>query len=642
MPIHRPLLGLVLIAATVITLTSMTRAQASDRVISLSFDPDGARVLITLPGASANDLADAQLPDWLTVAAPQSGVLDGANAIVLQGVLPGIDDANQNYGASSTGAYMIRALAGLPALENAASDRITIQTPGHYRGVVTGTLIAESIAPDMYSATFELDDTWSDADVFFGPYDIQERIIEQPAGDVRVRTYFRPEDQGFAQDYLNAAEGYITRYSQNIGPYPNSGFAIVSAPIPVGYAFDGLTYISKDILGHPYMLGRSLAHEILHNWWGSGVRMDYNSGNWAEGLTTYQADYALAADRSAKGAKAMRRDWLASLTALPAGRDYTLRDFRSSGHNGDQSVGYGKSAMVFHRLNENLGSDVFDAALRNFWRSHEGNVAGWQDLQSAFETESGQSLDAFFSQFLDRRGLPQVTLQNATVIDTEDGFAVTLRLRQDSKPYALSLPIVLETVSGRAQRTVLFDKAMAEFRFTVNDQPTRLSVDPDFHVLRQLSEGELPSTLQDVLRADEVALVASDGAAGVSQQLVTQVFRDPERINITDTLKTVSDTSVIIVVGTAEQIQARRKAHFDTNIPDMATSGHSRVWVEADRTSRLWLFISAHDVQSLPETLSALRYYGTQSYLVFDRTARPKTGRWPVKDSPLVVNFEQD
>ena len=42
-------------------------------------------------------------------------------------------------------------------------------------------------------------------------------------------------------------------------------------PLPVGLGFPGLTYVSDKILHLPFMQGRSLAHEIAHNWWGNAV-----------------------------------------------------------------------------------------------------------------------------------------------------------------------------------------------------------------------------------------------------------------------------------------------------------------------------------------------------------------------------------
>ena len=47
----------------------------------------------------------------------------------------------------------------------------------------------------------------------------------------------------------------------------------------------------------PFILHTSYPHEILHNWWGNGVYVDYETGNWSEGLTAYLADHLLKEQR---------------------------------------------------------------------------------------------------------------------------------------------------------------------------------------------------------------------------------------------------------------------------------------------------------------------------------------------------------
>jgi len=47
----------------------------------------------------------------------------------------------------------------------------------------------------------------------------------------------------------------------------------------------------------PFITETSLGHEVLHSWFGNSVEVDAGQGNWCEGLTTYLADQAFAADK---------------------------------------------------------------------------------------------------------------------------------------------------------------------------------------------------------------------------------------------------------------------------------------------------------------------------------------------------------
>ena len=87
---------------------------------------------------------------------------------------------------------------------------------------------------------------------------------------------------------------YIARQQVLIGAYPLAGFAVVAAPIPVGYGLWRMTHVSDRILHRHAMRGRSLVHEIPHSWWRHGVRIDFASGNWGEGLTACRAGRCLS------------------------------------------------------------------------------------------------------------------------------------------------------------------------------------------------------------------------------------------------------------------------------------------------------------------------------------------------------------
>lgn len=156
-----------------------------------------------------------------------------------------------------------------------------------------------------------------------------------------------------------------------------------------------LTYIGADVLRLPFIRQTSLGHEILHNWWGNGVYVDYQRGNWSEGLTTFMADYAYKEEESAAAASEVRLAWLRDATALTAAQESTLRDFRSRANAAEATVGYGESAMLFLMLRERLGKTVFDQGIRDFWTNYRFRTASWDDLQKTFEKASGETLGIF-------------------------------------------------------------------------------------------------------------------------------------------------------------------------------------------------------------------------------------------------------
>ena len=51
------------------------------------------------------------------------------------------------------------------------------------------------------------------------------------------------------------------------------------------------------------------------------MNVDWERGNWCEGLTTFMADYAFKEDEGEAPAREMRLGWLRDYAAVPAERD---------------------------------------------------------------------------------------------------------------------------------------------------------------------------------------------------------------------------------------------------------------------------------------------------------------------------------
>ena len=94
-------------------------------------------------------------------------------------------------------------------------------------------------------------------------------------------------------------------YSGLIGPYPFNKFALVENFWETGYGMPSFTLLGPEIIRFPFILHSSFPHEILHNWWGNSVFVDYGTGNWCEGLTAYLADH-LVEEQRGKGAEYRR------------------------------------------------------------------------------------------------------------------------------------------------------------------------------------------------------------------------------------------------------------------------------------------------------------------------------------------------
>ena len=234
-------------------------------------------------------------------------------------------------------------------------------------------------------------------------------LYRRPTPGARPRSTCASPTLALAERYLEATATYLDLYSRLLGPYPYAKFALVENFWESGYGMPSFTLLGPQVIRLPFIVETSYPHEILHNWWGNGVYVDYATGNWSEGLTAYLADHLLAERRD--GGDAYRRDALKGYADyVGKGQDFPLRDFRSRHSSASQAIGYGKATLFFHMLRRQLGDETFIAALRRFYADHRFRTAGYAELRQAFEQASGRDLGAFFAAWTGQTGAPRLRL----------------------------------------------------------------------------------------------------------------------------------------------------------------------------------------------------------------------------------------
>ena len=179
---------------------------------------------------------------------------------------------------------------------------------------------------------------------------------------IALKTLFFSEDQKLADNYLAHTKRYIELYEALLGPFPYKTFSIVENRFQTGYSLPTYTLLGSQVIRLPFIVETSLGHEILHQWFGNHVYVNYAAGNWSEGLTTYLSDhwYSHLKGSGAEYRKKILSDYMNYVT--PA-NEITLRDFRGPDSYSSRAVGYGKGAMVFHMLRMKLGDAAVSSSL---------------------------------------------------------------------------------------------------------------------------------------------------------------------------------------------------------------------------------------------------------------------------------------
>lgn len=555
--------------------------------------------------------------------------------IAYRATLPSLDTARRqrDSGPFADPAGSLLPLIGWYGIEGPFTYDVTVDVPAPQRAVTSGRLLEEREEGGRSIARFSFDKPARELVVFAGPYAVGETMHR----GLRLRTYF-PQDTPpeLGARYRSQVARYLDMYSETIGPYPHSEFSVVASPLPVGLGFATLTYVSRQILPLPFMLERSLAHEVLHAWWGLAVGVDYARGNWAEALTTFMADYALAEQAGGTAALEMRQRWLADFAIVPPPQDRPLTSFVSRGHAASQVIGYNKGAMLFLMLRDEIGEAAFSAGIRRFWRERQFTRASWDDLRTAFEAEAGRPLDAFFRQWLERSGAPQLTLHEAT----GNGGAVAFTLQQSAPPYALQVPVLIDTDAGIERHAVRLDTSRQRYTLQPGARATALRIDPERRLFRRLPPQEVPPIIRGLVVApDAVTVVAgADPAVQESARSIGENLLEAglHMLLIEDA---VAAKRPMLLVGTTAEVEAAlTRAGLPARPPQLSRRGTAWAWTARHGDVPL-MIIEAVSASALNSMAGLIRHYGASSYVVFDGRAATDRGVWPPTARPLEVRF---
>jgi len=325
---------------------------------------------------------------------------------------------------------------------------------------------------------------------------------------IAIETYFFKEDAALADTYIQYTKKYLDMYAAMLTPYPYSRFAIVENILPTGYSMPTFTLLGQLVVKLPFIVRTSLGHEILHQWFGNSIYIDHSQGNWAEGLTNYLADhhYAVLEGRGPAYRKQIMLNYQAYVNpdnAMPVSR------FTSRRNRAEATIGYGKSAMLFHMLRRTYGDETFFTSLRELIHSHSFRQASWQDIRQVFEKTTGENLEDFFGHWLDRKDIPALNIKNTRLALDRGQLALSFAIEQIGTPYQLAVPVKLKTMQSQHERVVTLTASTTDVLIPLDSAPIEVVIDGEYDIMRTVQPAERPPILADILGSDRVFVAAT-------------------------------------------------------------------------------------------------------------------------------------
>ncbi len=486
------------------------------------------------------------------------------------------------------------------------------------------------------------------------------------SGRIEALVFLRRPDEDLANKYLEVTSQYIDMYEGLLGPYPYKKFALVENFWETGYGMPSFTLLGPRVIRLPFILHSSYPHEILHNWFGNGIYVNYEKGNWAEGLTAYLADH-LIKEQSGRAAD-YRRGTLQKYTDYISGQnDFPLMEFRSRHSSSTEAVGYGKSLMVFHMLRQMFGDEIFIKSLNAYYKKHKFSSVGFDDLRQTFEEFNGIELKDFFNQWVSLPGAPELKIGQTKVsrVNGKYKLKATLEQVQEGEPYSLKVPlaVTLENVT-HAYQTVLESKnKVHEIEIEFSAKPMRLDIDPEFDVFRRLARNEISPALTQVFGADKVLMVLPskeksliDSYKGLAESLANS-YSDAVEIKMDNEIQELPIDKTVWVLGWENRFLARFSSavkNYGAKInSNEAKIGNKRI-VRSEHSLAVttrhpdnpelgWAWVGIGDSNAFSGFARKLPHYHKYSYLAFQggEPTNILKEKWPVLNSPMTVFFSE-
>ncbi len=584
-----------------------------------------------------------------------------------------IEESEENYQRgfaqspgiiNKLGVYLAGSTFWVPVFEDRLMVySLTTELPKGWKNVTTGERTKDVLVDDKHIDTWYCDRPQEE--VFLIAAEFNEYTHNMNSG-VKAMAFLRTPDEGIANKYLEVTEQYMDMYVGLLGEYPYTKFALVENFWETGYGMPSFTLLGEKVIRFPFILHSSYPHELLHNWWGNSVYVDFESGNWCEGTTVFMADHLIKEQRGA--GDEYRRSTLQKFSnVVTPENDFPLNEFLSRHDGPTEAIGYGKSMMMWQMLRMKLGDETFVKGMQLFYENNKYKTASFDDIRIAMEEASGIDLTDFFNQWVNRTGAPELAITNVSTDKFGNKYRIniTIEQKQDADAYNIDIPINIATKDGVEVFVFNMDKKQQDYQISLSSKPLKLVVDPQYDVFRILHPAEVSPTLSKIWGSNNALIIlpsnTSEELAKVYNDFAEEWKKtDSEKFTIVydKDLENIPTDKTAWVIGFENKFASeinKQLADYNSYFNNdsvvfenkrLSKNNNSFIFTlsKAGDIENQNIFISVGNNDAIAGLVRKLPHYGKYSYLAFsgDEPTNIAKGQWPVLNSPLVKTFSND
>jgi aminopeptidase N len=305
---------------------------------------------------------------------------------------------------------------------------------------------------------------------------------------VNIRVYFKPNHKAQAQPYGETAGKEFEYFSSIYGPAVSYNLYVVELPddtLPTAWAPEIAALASRAIQEKTNY--RLLANAVARQWWGVRVSPARQEDAWlSDGFSRYSEARYVEWAAGQQAFEEVMKDIAVGAMA------YDNVPLSSVGRLGAfspefQSLVTDKGAMILHMLRWIVGDKAFDQILRNFATQFNEKAATVDDFRKLAEFAYGQSLQAFFAQWLDSTGAPEFH-NKYTVFRIAKGFRIVGEVSQDLDLFRMPVELRIDTDGKTETKRIDVVGTNSPYAVETFGKPRRITLDPGSHVLKNSTE----------------------------------------------------------------------------------------------------------------------------------------------------------
>lgn len=304
-----------------------------------------------------------------------------------------------------------RAHQWLPTVDH-PSDKALVEwhvtAPSHYQVIGNGSLIEETNLNDNTKYIWKTNVPLPTKVMVIG---IAKFAVQQigETHNIPISSWVYPQNkkEGF-YDYA-LAKNIINFFIENVGPYPYTKLASVQSKTRYGGMENAsnIFYFENSVSGNRN-IENLMVHEIAHQWFGnSASEIDWPHIWLSEGFATYFTNLYVEETKGDVAFKKLVDEHRDQIIKFSKKQLTPVVDYETKNLMGLLNANsYQKGGWVLHMLRKKVGDQLFWESIRRYYDTFAKKNASTENLKHVFEDVTGQSLDTFFTQWLNKPGHP--------------------------------------------------------------------------------------------------------------------------------------------------------------------------------------------------------------------------------------------